>query len=308
MILSIFNFRMMRKFIIKIILFSTLFLSVNAFYLYVLKRVDWNLNKRTEAINLTEPKNDILVLGNSLAMDGIDAELMTKSGFPTYNLALGGASIRTSEFQLREYLSKYQYKPKLIILGTGSYITNLNNDSIHPIVKRHDFFNVSDLPMIKYRYMFKENLKKIISKPHRSAQLKQGQLRINRVIVDNTRYSDNSINWQKEYENSKPLKNIIHFCYTQNIPIYVFEMPGFKNTRHSINYSVCATLFTGASLYDFNHQKFCKIFDDKRDWLGNSHLNSIGAEKFTAEVIKLLDTISLLGNIYKPTNISAGGF
>ena len=124
----------MKKFIVKIISITILILGVNFLYLQIIQQNDWNFKKRLEAINLENPKYDILVIGNSLAMDGIDTKYMSENGFQAYNLAIGGATLKTNYVQLKEYLSTYDYKPKLIILGVGTYMNSFDGDQIHPIV------------------------------------------------------------------------------------------------------------------------------------------------------------------------------
>ena len=178
----------MQKFIIKVSLFFLFFTLINAAYLIIIKKDDWNFSKRIEALNLGTPKYDVLVLGNSLAMDGIDANYLTKKGFLTYNTALGGSSLETNLIQLQDYLAMYEYKPKIIILGLGSYLNNFESTgNIHPVVDftktNENNYELEDIPLIKFKWLFKENLKKIFSKQHRDAILVDGQLRFSKGAV-----------------------------------------------------------------------------------------------------------------------------
>ena len=89
----------MGGFVIKLIAFFFLFILSNIVYLIFIQNIDWNYSKRLEALNFNSPNYDVLVLGNSLAMDGIDAEELSKNGFNAYNLALGGSSLMTNYIQ-----------------------------------------------------------------------------------------------------------------------------------------------------------------------------------------------------------------
>ena len=59
---------------------------------------------------------EIIVIGNSLAMDGINTEMLGKA----YNLSIGGATLNTNKRQLEEYLESCQKKPKKVILASTS--------------------------------------------------------------------------------------------------------------------------------------------------------------------------------------------
>ncbi len=289
----------MHKFIKKVSLFFLFFTLINVAYLIIIKKVDWNFSKRIEALNLGTPKYDVLVLGNSLAMDGIDANYLTKNGFLTYNTALGGSSLATNLIQLQDYLAMYEYKPKIIILGLGSYLSSFKSTgNINPIVdftktnkKKYEF---KDIPLIKFKWLFKENLKKIFSKPHRDAKLVNGQLRFSKIVPDNTNIAKENEFPLDKYISSKVLKSIIQVCNANKIKLVILEMPGFKKTRHEIQHPcyIIDKEFNNGFLYDFNYNGLGESFNDKEDWIGKSHLNEKGARKFTKYILDVLEQIS----------------
>lgn len=282
----------MTKFILKTVLFLFLFLALNMCYLWILQNVDWNFSKRMEALNLKNPNYDVLVLGNSLAMDGIDTGYMSENNLPSYNLAVGGSSIATCLIQLKEYLTTYTHKPKYVLVGQVSYIPFLESDKeIQPIIdftSQGKIYGFSDLPMLKFKWLLIDNLKKIISEPHRNAYLKNGQLRFKKKVTDNTSLnSSNELDLSKFMEN-EVLTEFIDLCASHNIQLYFIEMPGFKGYRHAQVFR-CKTLDEAENnsfLIDYNTFEFGRIFSDSDDWIGGSHLNEYGARKFTKELIQ----------------------
>ncbi|MEY8020109.1 hypothetical protein AB8P51_04720 [Muriicola sp. SD30] len=282
----------MYKFILKSAVFSFLFLALNFCYLFIIQKVDWNFAKRIEALNLENPRFDVLILGNSLAMDGVDTDYMSKKNLSSYNLALGGSSISTSLIQLKEYLTAYSYKPKYVIVGHASYTSFMKKDKkIHPAVdftSENKVYGIYDLPMIKFKWMLVDNLKKLISKPHREAFLLKGQLKFKKKVADNTSLrDDNELNLDF-YKNNEVLNEFIELCSYHNIQVFFVEMPGFKDERHpkKFNCKILNKESKNGFLIDYNTIVFGKIFDSKEDWIGADHLNESGARKFTEELVQ----------------------
>ncbi|WP_154855444.1 hypothetical protein [Cyclobacterium xiamenense] len=228
-------------------------------------------------------------------MDGIDTEYLTDCGFPSYNLALGGASLKTNIIQLSEYLSMYEYKPKIVLLGLGSYLNDFDSEEINPIVDftmmKKKTYSLEDIPIFKFKWLFKEQLKKIVSKPHRDAYIKSGQLRFSKSVPDNTSISKGKIFPIGQYRSSQSLKAIIDICNSNKIKLIILEMPGFRNTRHEkINPCYVIDEESGNGfIYDFNYYDFGSLFVDDEDWIGNSHLNEKGAIKFTKYILDVLN-------------------
>lgn len=287
----------MKKFIQKVALFLLLFILINISYLFIIQKIDWNYSKRIEALNMNDPKYDVLVLGNSLAMDGIDTKHLSGNGYASYNSAIGGSSLKTTCLQLQEYLSLYEHKPKFVILGLGSYLNRFDNEKINPIVEftmEGKQYNIHDIPILKFKWLFKEQLKKLFSKSHREAYLINGQLRFNKTVSDISQEVGNKSFPLDEYLSSKVLKSIIDICNNNDIKLIILEMPGFKETRHAktFDYYVIDKELNNGILYDFNYYEFGNNFDDDKDWIGNSHLNEKGARKLSQYIIRILDRTS----------------
>lgn len=251
--------------------------------------VDWNFSKRLEAISLENPVYENIVLGNSLAMDGIDSRRLSLDSSSTYNLAIGGASLKTNYIQLEEYIDIAFKKPKRVILAVGSYRSGFfKNMSIQPMVEftMSDYsYKLSDLPMMKFKWLFIELLKKIISSEHRNAKIVQGQLRISRTVADKTSLGEpfQNIPFLK-YQNSNYIKQMAELCKKNEIELILIEMPGFRNTRNNKAigpFDVHYNQSLNVKLFNFNGSDIDIILDPNKDWLGGSHLNETGAKKFT---------------------------
>lgn len=281
----------MKRFLIQLTIFGLGLLILNFLYFLLISHTDWDFIKRTESLNLSNPTFDLLVLGNSLAMDGIDTQYLSKQGLSAYNMAIGGSSLKTNYIQLEEYLNRYEQKPSYVILGLGSYMNNFERDDIHPIVEytmEEHRYTFSDLPFIKFRWLGAELMKKIVSSAHRNATISQGQLKFKKIETDKTKRNPAlQLNLDK-YKSAKWILEILELCAAHNIQVFVIEMPGFKKTQNvdALGPYTLPINENNYRLYNFNSQSFCRIFDDSKDWIGNNHLNEIGAKRFTKHLYK----------------------
>jgi hypothetical protein len=266
---------------------------LNLGYLELVKKTTESYKKHIEYTNFENPDFDILILGNSLALDGFDTEYMSERGFSSYNLAIGGASIRTSIIQLQEYLDLYSHKPGIAIIGLGSFLDTFKSEQVHPVVdfsgKNWDY-EIDDLPMLKFKWMFKGLLKKIVSPHHREARLVLGQLKFAKTIPDISKEDPDNPFLLERYTESLLIQELIDLCTEHNIRLYIVEMPGYKNTRHEkqFDYYIIDKESSNGILLDYNTFEFGRIFNDNTDWVGNSHLNVYGARKFTEAFLKQL--------------------
>jgi hypothetical protein len=280
----------MKKFIINVSIFFVIFILINIVYLIIIIKTDWNFRKRIESRNFINPEYELLVLGNSLASDGIDTKLLTLNGVKSYNLAIGGSSIKTNYLQLREYLEKYDNTPKFVLLALGSYMGDFHGEDIHPIVEfTMDNYKkkITDIPLIKFQWLATELAKKIISSPHRNAILSYGQVRYTTKKRDSTEFSNREFH-MTYYSDSEYVKKISELCCKNGIQLVIIEMPGFKETRNRKKIGPYSLTFGGgcqALLYNYNYYNFCRLFDPGEDWIGNSHLNQFGAEKLTSIIL-----------------------
>lgn len=237
-------------------------------------------------------------MGNSTALDGINTELISSEIGSAYNFSLSGANLNTSYTQLDRYLEK-NHKPKKILLFLSSCHTNYKNDSgLHPVEDyAYNGFSFSkglgDLPLFKFRWLFLENFKKLISKDHRSARLVQGQLRINRVVQDNSSYSktvNNCIDSGMYLHDRYPyLDSIIYLSVKNKIDLDILEMPCWKERQNDCPDLELTYEGNEIAIYNLNNELRCKdVLNPNTDWLSADHLNQSGGNKLTKEVIDLI--------------------
>ncbi len=287
----------MRRFAFKTIVFSLFlalnFILINSIYLGLLILTDWDCKKRIESLKFNNADFDLLALGASTTSCGIDTKYLTDIGIKAYNLALDGATIKTSYFQLVEYLSANVSRPNYVLLGINPPIQKIFDDeSINPLVEiTSDGYEVSfsDAPILRFRWLGYELLMKIVSRKHRLAELSFGQIKYKMSVIDNTEYSER-YSESERVASSKWIGEIVRLCRENGIEIIIVEMPGFKATQNLSNSGFVSVQFangTQTQMLNLNSRVFCQIFEDD-DWIVSSHLNESGALKLTRELANFL--------------------
>lgn len=278
--------------ILKFILFFIAFFSlINLIYLLIIVNTDWDFRKRMESLKFELPEFNLLVLGASTTLDGIDTQHLTGRGIKSYNLALGGSTTKTNYYQLKEYIDRYATKPEYIIYGINNGMgAPLDDPSIHPIVEftmENRDLSLEDMPIMKFKWLGIEFLKKVISVKHRKADVVLGQLKFEKVIPDETEYKENTVD-KSDMQSSYWLCKIAKLCENSSIKFIIIEMPGYRETQNmDAGGPISIKLVDGSlvSYYNFNSREFCQSFS-YTDWIGNSHLNRFGAEKLSAAIFE----------------------
>ncbi|WP_224483082.1 hypothetical protein [Robertkochia aurantiaca] len=285
----------MKKYLTDIIWFLIGFAVVNLVFLFAVSRVDWNFKKRLQSLNLDSPEYDYLILGNSYALDGIDAELLSSDKNKAYNMAIGGTSVRTNFIQLKEYIRSYDTRPEKVILALDGFRHDFKSDVVHPIVEftTDDYqYTFQDLPLIKFRWMFIEMIKKVISSEHRNAELVQGQLRLAKTISDKTNLPEVPKKLPfKNFKSSPWIQKIDSLCVVNDIELVLLEMPAVKGKRNDTPVGPHEIRLDNGNLvklFNFNSIDFNFGQDPTTDWIGNSHLNETGARKFTRKIKEVM--------------------
>lgn len=288
----------MKKFLLRSAGFAAFlivfFILLNAIYVAVLTSASFNVKNRLESLRFDNPDYKLLVLGASTTSDGVDTKLLSENGFKSYNLAIGGSTVRTSYIQLEEYLERYANKPEYVFLGVNSTVErDFDKGGIHPIIevtmKGHNF-GIEDIPISKFRWLAFEISKRFVSKDHRNTTLVQGQLRIQRTVKDVSAFKDQYLDLQI-FESSVWLGEIARLCTQNGIELFIIEMPGYRATQNLSEfgpYEITSDNGYKAQVYNFNSRQISEAFDSDRDWLGESHLNQGGAAKFTEMLIDTL--------------------
>jgi len=297
----------MAKFIKFFTALLLVFLLVNFLYLTLLPKIDWDFGKTREAYRFKNKQLKVLVFGNSMAMDGVNTEMLSGVFGPAYNFSVGGASLETNLIQLNEYL-RNNAKPAKVLLMLGSAHTNYRNgNEVNPIIDYYygdDFVvkNLKGIPLFKFRWLFIENFKKLLSANHRSAIVVNGQLRINSIVPDiSSKKNKLDSCLQNDVYNApgySGMWSIIDVCKKAGITIEIFEMPCWKEVQNNCT-DINISRKTGDSVYNLqinnlnNFNRCDTLLDPKKDWLSKNHLNYSGSSKVTREIIRMLaNTIS----------------
>lgn len=280
----------MKKILLKIIVFISILLLLNVAYLFLIQEFVWDFKKSTKFHSLKNENYQCLVMGNSVALDGIDTAFLTKQGISSFNIALEGANLKTNFIQLNHYLNN-NYSPKVILLclSPGKIFKYKDEEKVHPIVSYNynlENHNIKNLPFVKFQWLAIEPIKRIISKTHREAQLVRGQLKTKKVVPDLSSYKEHprKIITKDDYKRANYLFKIDSLCKVNKIEVYTLLMPGYKSTQNEAKHGITEIKFDDYGTIKFvnlNDREFCSLTFTNNDWLGNSHLNLYGGEKLT---------------------------
>jgi hypothetical protein len=292
----------MKQFFLFIIGMVLAFIIANFLYLLVLPLIDWDFKKAKEAYHFKDQKLKVLVFGNSTAMDGINTELLSTKLGPAYNFSMDGASLQTNYVQLKNYLQQNEKPGKVLLFLSSSHINYVKTNELHPIAEyyyggSYKIEGLKDIPLFKFRWLFVENIKKLLSANHRNAQVIDGQLRINNMVADNSTYKNKANTCQgNDHYNSTGYQyiwKIAALCREAGIQMEVFEMPCWKESQNDCKdmmlYQKEGTQQDSLYIHNLNNYQLCDtLLDAKRDWLSKNHLNYNGSLKVTNEVMKIL--------------------
>ncbi|MEQ8809659.1 MAG: hypothetical protein RIG68_15940 [Imperialibacter sp.] len=277
----------MRKFGVFVAFLLIAFLAVNALYLFALSKVDAEFRKTDESVNFTDESFEILVLGNSTALDGVNTQMLSDSVGTAYNFSLAGSSIESNYIQLEHYLARNN-RPEFVLFFLSSCHINYNREYVvNPIIENYYGlwrFELEELPLFKFRWLFIENFKKILSSERRKSSVVAGQLILERSVADGTVFENSSIaNCTTDYQSKGYtfLKHIAQQCADQGIKFLAFEMPCWSWKQNN-----CDDVYVGFGpdvkfkVVNLNRRDVAgPLLNSRADWLSENHLNYAGSVK-----------------------------
>lgn len=283
----------MSTFLKKCLWFLALVVVLNMLYLVLLLSFSPAFKKTYEISTFKNKNYDLLILGNSMALDGIDADYLSKHGVNSFNLALAGDHISTSQMILEDYL-KNNAKPKMVMIGLSSAIGRGYLNKVPFKNPEVEFFynpdlvsNIKNPPLLNFQWLAVDMLKIIISKEHRNAELVRGQWKTKKVIADNSTFNEKpqpNIDYSDFY-----LSKIVEQCESQGIKVLIVELPGSKSNSNDLpfQYTIKLANNTKKTIYNLNNHIISSgIINPSTDWLSADHLNQTGAEKVTEYLLK----------------------
>lgn len=283
----------MSTFLKKCLWFLGIVVLLNILYLVLMLNFSPPFKKVYQISRFENKKYDLLVVGNSMALDGIDTDYLSQQGINSYNLALAGNHISTSYKVLDHYL-KHNTKPKTVIIGLSSAIGSgylnkvpFSNPEVEFFYNPSLISNLKNPPLLNFQWLAVDMMKIIISKDHRNAQLVRGQWRTKKTIPDNSTFQDKP--QQKKIYTDIFLSKIIELCESQGIKIILVELPGSNARNNNLPFEYTAQLAGNKTktVYNLNNTKISTaIINPSTDWLAADHLNQFGAKKVTAYLLK----------------------
>ena len=283
----------------------------------VLDRVSWvnpNTPKIREVLALEGETNDVLYLGDSTTLDGVNpVEIESATGARGYNLASGGQSLLDAEMLLRHYL-EHNAKPRMVMLGLfvnrSDPARELNPEIFFglPSTMRGLMWEKADEQAmtnatLSFRvfnwfkaYRYRTNIthlldylqKTLISKESRAKRFVRGHL-----ALDYTKKEKRVASTERSIAqlNEVGLDSFLAFCSEQQIPVLLFEppnTPGFSEItqgRSMILAGIEQRVRARRNLRFRSFNDLNSLTYASDEWSGRNHLNSKGAIRFSREQI-----------------------
>lgn len=277
------------------------FALLNVAFIAWLGKYDHEFLKVKEARSFNNSNLNILVVGNSTAMDGINTSLLEASLGPAYNFSVGGATLKTNLIQLQTYLENNRKPEGVLICLSSAHVRYVPNEDVNPTVGyyyrvREGMPHLSALPLFTFRWLFTENIKKLFSADHRSTRIVRGQYQTTRTIPDPTtflqRVSEDSGHQSYSGPAYHDLREMITLCQRRNIPVALVEMPCWKASQDLKPDRIIRDTAIAARplwLLNGNNHRLCdSLLNPDTDWLSRNHLNLSGSVKFTGYLLKQL--------------------
>lgn len=272
-------------------------------------RFDYSEPKLAEALSFRDQKFDIVYLGDSLTLEGVNAHAVDQElGTRSYNLALGGSSILESEMQLRHFLANNP-KPRLVALGL--YVNQPNRPaSVRPtmyfalspeertLYRRklqeldgaktdRSFYVFNMIPAYRYRNTIDLLMKAALSSQQQRPVFVQGQAQAFFSRQPHLSGAHNSVFSLPE------LRSFVAFCRTQDLPLLLFEPPntdGFSALTRNRTALLAAIGQLATNQPDVWFVSYGDTGNQYQsaNWLNLNHLNVAGSEQFSAALVASL--------------------
>ncbi len=294
----------MKRFAVKLLLFTILFLAYDKIYILVANRsAEAEIDKRLEYLVNGDINKDIVVVGSSRGARGIIASQIEKeTGLSAFNLCYPGSNVEFHEFII-ETLIEFNTNPKLLLLVV--------DDNTEFIYSRGITFRKDRLyPLVKYPYI-NEKLIELGSKDkYLSKFLVLHQLNKANFDLLDKKFTpldtimpcgSMPISWKKQgpdpyltmdyefypinneiTEYVQAYKNIMKICSLNDI-ILVIIFPPLSRT-HSLSFENRIRELNEANVQIYVYNNLNPVYKDPDYYHEGGHLLRTGAEIFTSEL------------------------
>jgi len=266
-------------------------------------RLDANVAKVRDLAAMEGAAHDVLAIGDSTTLEGVDAEAMTAGlGASTYNLATGGQSFLASELVLERHLRRNP-APRLVLLGVyvnrardgapmqpdlylslpedlrGEYRDRYRGLSGDGLPRSYGVFN--RLPAYRYRGTVDRALKAALVGAARVPELVRGQAR-----MEDSRPAELGPPRDIHFDPAA-LASFLDACDERGLEVAMFEPPNHAGASERsrgrqealAHIERLAAGRPGVHWRSFNDAG--SLAYDADEWIGLDHLNARGARRFT---------------------------
>lgn len=307
LLLSISNFKQLNK-VYKIALFFLLIFSIDRTLGYFIEyfSIKYPFDKRIELIINGELNKEILILGSSRALNGIDPEtIKNETNKSCYNLAYSGSNVEFHETIL-DFLIYFGQKPKTLIynLDDPATLVEQKDNIIYKLEELYPFVyndyvnetvcnkidksifatnmswsyrqNVNFIKALKYLFTGKEIPNKEINNINSyGANLMEGV----QSGFENMEFKKQDVSYSKlkEYQpNVKSFLRIVEKCESNNIELIFTISPSFFSKNFGFKNRIEQLTNFNYKIYDYS-----EVFREKDFFYNHGHLNKTGAVEFS---------------------------
>ncbi len=261
---------------------------------------NYTINRLEEAENIEDI--DILFLGSSHTLRGLDVRIFQTHGLKTFNLGTISQPPTETIKLLHRYIDRMD--PDKIIIdtcpdifmsdGLGSEIDILINSpiSLYTILRALDINQLKLYNTLIWRgWQQAFSLESRLPQPNTSRYVPGGYLE--RVLRFNNDSKDlSSRRWNPKEAQLRALKEIIELCKVKKIElllVYIPVAPSYYNTQLDLPYF--DSLMSSQGTYH-NYNNYLDL-NDSIQFEDNTHLNQLGVEIFNQALIRdLIDPLN----------------
>lgn len=300
----------MKKFLIKLLLITAIFVAVDKVFLFVEDMApELEFDRRLETTLEGDFNKEILIIGSSRsARSMIASDIEAETGKSTLNLAYHGTNLDFHKFILDIYLAN-NTKPELIILGVDDYESFIRRKTTFRADKLYSF---TKYPEVKNELVERGEKMPYITDILVSHRVYRNSIFFKReyatdfnrlgpngsMTIDGTletfqnhemSYEDREVNYiygTESYLLIKKYKQFLDKCEENDIPVLIVAPPNYRPP--SKGFRVMLDWLTGDQAEIYHYNDLNGVYSDKAIFYDAEHLNIDGAHIYTNELIEYL--------------------
>jgi hypothetical protein len=314
----------MKKFLVKLTLFSVILLSMDRGIFYFLqdhRPYDYKFFIDSKKLFFTKEQNiDLLIIGDSHVADALDTRIIDSAGnLRSFNLGIYHASPFENYYVTLAALKHLETPPKIVVLGTNPAMFNRSHSKgkYTPLIINDNYikFQLSlnsiegvdagiVLKTLSEKYLFQHFFNSMIDKPYIATREVRSSYSGHLEFYNQSR----NVQWSG-YKKGKELHTnkiqldyfvkTIELLLSHNVKVIILNPPiwydkidvmskeeNFIEFDNFLN-SIC--LKYDLELYNPKHE-FHRDELEKKSFLNPEHVNSYGAKVFSLDFVKMLNS------------------